>query len=461
MAKFIGRDKELAFLNERYDKKNAEMIIIYGGRRVGKTELIKQFFKGKKALYFLGELQNEDQLAAIYSQIAGAILQDKFLKENPLKAWRSFFDYLQRYFEKEKIILVFDELPMISRKNKGFISLLQNYWDEGWKKLDLKLILCGSSISMMQKIALSYASPIYGRRTGQIDLKPLDFFNFCKFFEKWRIEDKIRAYSILGGIPRYAEEFDQGLALIQNIEKRILDKDSFLYREAKFLLMEELKDYTNYFAILKAIAYNKNSFNEISIFSGVSTTKLSVYLSRLADLGIVRREIPLTVKKEKTTRMGNYRIDDNFFRFWFRYVYPNASLIEMGNPSDVLDFIKKDLDSYIGYAFEDISRDLLMKLSFGRECPFFNRFGRWWQKDKEIDIVALNEQTTEILFAECKWQDGVDAKRIFLELKEKTGFVDWNNEKRREYYAIFAKSFKEKIKEAYCFDLKDFRRNKV
>lgn len=457
---FVNREKELAFLNERYSANNAEMIIIYGRRRVGKTELIKQFINDKKAIYFLGELQNEDQLAAMYSQTAGEILQDDFLKQNPFKTWRSLFDYLHRYFEKEKIILIFDELPHISRKNKGFLSLLQNYWDERWKKLNLKLILCGSSISMMQKIALSYASPLYGRRTGQIQLHQLDFSSFCSFFVNWTIEDKIRAYAVLGGVPRYAEEFDAEATLMQNIERKILDKDAFLYREAKFLLMEELKDYTNYFAIIKAIAYNKNSFNEISNFSGVATSKLSVYISKLIDLGIVRRDVPVTVKKEKTIRSGNYRIEDNFFRFWFKHIYPNMSLIEIGRSAIASELIKQDIDYYTSQVFEDIVARVLMGLSFDKKIGFFNRWGRWWHKDHEIDVVALNEAAKEILFVECKWQEKVDALKILLELKEKAQHVEWHNGKRKEHYAIFARSFKERVVEQdlMLFDLKDIER---
>lgn len=460
MAGFVDREKELEFLNERYNAKNAEMIIIYGRRRVGKTELIKQFINGKKALYFLGELQNEDQLAAMYSQTAGEILQDDFLKQNPFKTWHSFFDYLYRYFEKEKIILIFDELPYISRKNKGFLSLLQHYWDERWKKLSLKLILCGSSISMMQKIALSYASPLYGRRTGQIHLQQLDFASFCSFFKPWTIEDKIRAYAVLGGVPRYAEEFDAKATLMQNIKRKMLDKDTFLYREAKFLLMEELKDYTNYFAILKAIAYNKNSFNEISNFSGVSTTKLSVYISKLIDLGIVKREVPVTVKKEKTARTGNYWIEDNFFRFWFKYIYPNMSLIEIGMPSIASELIMRDIDIYTSRVFENIVAGVLMGLSFDKKIEFFNKWGRWWHEDKEIDVVALNEQEKKILFCECKWRDKMDAKDILKALKEKSKHVEWCNDERTEHYAIFAKSFKEKFKEpnVLLFDLKDIEK---
>lgn len=460
MAGFVDREKELAFLNERYGAKNAEMIIIYGRRRVGKTELIKQFINGKKALYFLGELQNEDQLVAMYSQTAGEILQDDFLKNNPFKTWRSLFDYLHRYFEKEKIILIFDELPYISRKNKGFLSLLQHYWDERWKKLSLKLILCGSSISMMQKIALSYASPLYGRRTGQIHLQQLDFASFCSFFKPWAIDDKIRAYAVLGGVPRYAEEFDAKATLMQNIERKMLDKDTFLYREAKFLLMEELKDYTNYFAILKAIAYNKNSFNEISNFSGVSTTKLSAYMSKLIDLGIIKREVPVTIKKEKTVRTGNYWIEDNFFRFWFKYIYPNMSLIEIGRPSIASELIMQDIDNYTSRVFENIVAGALMGMSFDKKIEFFNKWGKWWHEDKEIDVVALNEQEKKILFCECKWQDNMDAKRLLAELREKAKYVEWNSEKRKEQYTIFAKSFKEKFKEpnVLLFDLKDIEK---
>lgn len=439
---FVNRKKELDFLNEKYSSGSSELIIIYGRRRVGKTELIKQSLHSSpgKSLYFLGELQKEAQVSALFSRIAGLTLYDDFLKNNPLNTWHALFDYLTRYIENGGFVLVFDELPYIYRSNPGFISILQSYWDQKWKDMNVKIILCGSSVSMMQRIALSYESPIYGRRTGQIHLDPLKYMDFRLLFKDWKEEDIAGAYSVLGGIPRYAEEFDIRKEFSENIKTAFLDNDAFLYKEAKFLLMEELKDFSNYFSILKAVAFGKNSFNEISNFSGVPTSKLYVYISRLVELSILRRDIPVTVSKERSTRTGSYVLQDHFFKFWFRYIYPNSSLIEIGKPEIVYDIIKEDFNNYMGPIFEDISTDILQSKSPSGDLPLFTKWGKWWHKEEEIDIVALNENTGDILFCECKWQSKKTDRSVMEDLIQKSEHVEWKNKERINHYAVVSKT---------------------
>ncbi len=201
MKAFIDRLKESAYLEEKYKSKSSELIVVYGRRMVGKTELIKRFMKGKGSLYFLGEMEREDQLVSMYSSVAGDVLNDPFLKSNPLTSWRAFFEYLSRYMlgKKEKFVLVFDEVPYIHRFNPNFISTLQYFWDEHWKNGNVMLVLCGSSVGMMEKLCLSYASPIYGRRTGQMELLPLGFSEASEFYRSWDLEDKVRSYAIVGG----------------------------------------------------------------------------------------------------------------------------------------------------------------------------------------------------------------------------------------------------------------------
>jgi len=439
---FVNREKELGFLKDKYSSGSSELIIIYGRRRVGKTELIKQSLAHNKgaSLYFLGELQKENQLAALYSRIAGLTLNDEFLKNNPLDNWHALFDYLTRVFEKGNTVLIFDELPYIHKSNPNFISILQYFWDEKWKDMNLKLILCGSSVSMMQKIALSYSSPIFGRRTGQIHLQPLTYRDFRGLFGKWTEENIVGAYAVLGGIPRYAEEFNLNMSLDENIQKAFLDKNAYLYKEAKFLLTEELKDFSNYFSILKAVAMGKNSFNEVSNFSGVATNKLYAYISRLVELNILQRNIPVTVPKEKSTRVGSYVLQDHLFKFWFRYIYPNSSIIEIGRPEIVMDMISEDFNRYLGPVFEHVSTELLQLHSLSGVMPTFTKWGKWWHKDKEIDIVALNPQTGDIMFCECKWQNRKTDKKVIEGLMEKSGYVEWGNNKRKDHYAVVSKS---------------------
>jgi len=462
MQKFISREKEISFLNERYESKESELIVIYGRRRVGKTELIKQFIADKKSLYLLGEIEGEEQIVRTYSSIAGDVLADDFLRNNPQDSWRALFDYLTRYVTKtgDKFVLIFDELPFIYRANRNFISTLQYFWDEKWKNENMMLILCGSSISMMEKLCLSYSSPIYGRRTGQIDLLPFTFFEASKFFKRWDMEEKVKAYAILGGIPRYLEEFDDRIPLRENIKRRMLNRDAFLYKETSILLHEELKSYANYFAILKSIAFGSTTFNEISQNASIATNKLPVYLSNLSNLHIILKEHPVTEKREKR-RNTRYRIKDNFFRFWFRYIYTNQSLLEIGNVPPIMRKIQKEIDFFVSPLVEDIVRDLIIRLSGDGRLPEFTRFGRWWHKDKEIDLIALNDETNSILFGEVKWSNKKVGISQLEKLKRTAQSVEWKNKNRKEYYAVFSKSgFEKDLKkqrDVFLFDLKSLK----
>jgi AAA+ ATPase superfamily predicted ATPase len=279
-------------------------------------------------------------------------------------------------------------------------------------------------------------------------IDPLRFKDVVLFFPKYDIETAVTCYSILGGIPMYLNEFVDRMPLAENIRK-MLAKDSILYEEPIFLLREELREPATYSAILEKIAAGSTKMNEISIKTGIEVHKLPKYLKVLENLHIIERVTPVTVSKAKS-KQTLYIIKDDFFRFWYYFVFPARSEIEGGSIDVVLDQIKSRMSSFTSATFEKICREFLS------ESGTFNKVGRWWHKDREIDIVALNEQAKEILFAECKWQDRVDARKILADLKEKAGYVQWNNGKRKEHYVIFAKSFRDiNVKGVKLFDLKD------
>ncbi|MEM4707875.1 MAG: ATP-binding protein [Candidatus Anstonellales archaeon] len=282
---------------------------------------------------------------------------------------------------------------------------------------------------------------------------PLRFKFIKDFFPGYNAKQLGEVYSILGGIPRYLEEFDSKLSIEENIKRKILDRTSFLYHEPFNLLFEEFRAPAPYASILSAITNGYVKFAEIAEFSKIQTYKLPKYLLILERVGLIEKEIPVTEKKlkAKTTR---YKIKDNFYKFWFKFIFKNRSMLEQGLQKEVLNLVKQELNTYTSKSFEDVCKDFLL------EMRMFNltKIGKWWHKDKEIDIVGLNERTREILFAECKWQERVNARIIFTELKEKARCVDWPSKKQT--YVIFAKSFKEKFKEPgiLLFDLKDMEK---
>ena len=451
IQQFINREEELKFLEGKYLEDSPQLIIIYGRRRVGKTELIKKFIQNKKSIYILCSRtsikENIDELKKKFYEITG---KEYFLNLNTT----SFFDLFKFFvneIKNEKIVVVFDEFPYLMEIDKSIVSIFQKIWDELLVNTRVFLILCGSSMGMMESELLSYRSPLYGRRTGQWKVEPFKFKDIRKIFENFSIEDAIKIWSVFGNIPYYLSFFDKNLSVEENIKNKILKKGEVLFEEPKFLLKEEFREPKTYTLILKYISLGYNTQGQLSSITGIEKGNLSKYLSVLEETKIIEHILPLGQRKR-----GIYVINDPFFNFWFRFVYPNISDLEIGLIDEVFSRISSELNDYYGIMFERLVLELIKTKTI--EFPFnFDWVGKWWHKDKEIDIIALNSKTNEIVFVECKWQENVDTKKILNELKEKSKFVKWRNEKRKEYYAIFAKSFKEKTKEEnlFLFDLKD------
>ncbi len=457
MTPFINRRDELDFLERKCKSDEAELLVFYGRRRIGKTEVLLNFAKDKRYMYFLGRLESKPDTIKRFNARLMDFFKDLELARRPLENWDEIFDYLGRNAEKRTIVII-DEFPFIVEKFPEIISVLQDKWDNALKKTKIMLVLSGSFISMMEKYALDYESPLYGRRTGQWMIGKMGIEHLKRFFPKFSAEEVFLLYSCLDTIPGYLVKFSPEMGVLENIGKRMLAKGEFLYDEPEILLREELRDPSNYMSILSSITGGTTTFNDIHLKSRLDKSLLSKYLYVLEKLEMVGKAVPVTetYKTKLKAKGAVYFMKDNFFDFWFRFVYLNKQQLEEGEVELVLNMIKTDLPTYLGRKFESFAMELLPKL----DVMTFTRIGRWWHKGEEIDIVALNDQTKDILFGECKWQDNVDAGRILHDLKEKAKFVQWNNDDRKEHYAIFAKSFKKRIKEpdVMLFDLNDLER---
>ncbi len=452
ITEFINREAELKSLEERYKKNSFEFIPIYGRRRVGKTELILQFIKNKKSIYFLATAGTKRENIERFKVASSHLIDLSSIKED----WEAIFEYLKNHI-KERAIIVIDEFPYLIETEKGLSSIFQAIVDLHLKDSKTFLILSGSSLSMMYKEVLTYRAPLYGRRTGQIHLKQLRFKDVVKFFNK-PLEEIIKIYSVCGGVPAYLNEFRENKNLFSLIKEKILNKNSILKEEVPFLLRQEFRNPKVYMAIISAMAMGYRNLGKIINYCGFeSKTGIMPYLNSLEYLDYIRREIPITEKQR--SKKGLYFISDNFFGFWFRFVRANQSIIEQ-DVNKGLEKIKKDFISHVSFVFEYVCKEFLWETKLKRKVFDFEKIGRWWYKDKEIDIVALNEKTREILFTECKWKDKVNAEKVLRELKEKSKYVQWHNDNRKESFAIFAKSFKRKIKEknVFLFDLKDLEK---
>jgi len=443
MAEFKDRKTEMKELKETLDKKGFAFEIIYGRRRVGKTELILQATKKKKRIYYLAI--GENNLERFYNVCVDYDKSIKILKKD--------YDVLFNYLKDKAEVVIIDEFQNIIKENPEFLKLFQAIIDTKLKSSNLKLFILGSSVSIITSKILSYQSPVYGRKTASMKLKNISFLDLKEFFPKMEIEELIRIYGFADGIPFYLIKIDKNFW--EWIADELKREKGFLRDEVDFLMKLEFEDSSTYKLILNAIANGKNTINEIKDFIKVRRTDITPYIRNLIEVDFIKREVPL-IENQKS-RFGRYYLKDNFMKFWFRYIYPNLSSLEQGIFK--IENIKRDYSAYLGPVFEEVIKQILPSLKFFD----FSKMGRWWHKDKEIDIVALNEESKEVLFGECKWKDNVDAKKIVFELKNKVQYFNWNNNKRREYFAVFAKSFKNKIKEfndrkVYCFDLKDIEK---
>ncbi|MDH7507536.1 MAG: ATP-binding protein [Candidatus Thermoplasmatota archaeon] len=449
-TKFVNRVGEINILKDSWKKNTAQFIVIYGRRRIGKTEVIKQFMKEKQGIYFLGRLETtKDQLTRI-SMLLSDFFSDSLLQKSPLASWDAVFEYL--YKNNKKYVIAFDEFPYMVKTSPEILSIFQDYWDNKLRFSKLFFIVCGSSLSMMEKYIFEYKTPLYGRRTLDLKIAPLSFVDAWSFFQNLTIEKAIQAYGVLGGTPAYLLEFEKDIS--STIEK-ICMKRSFLFREPEFILREEVSEPRFFFSILHAISIGKTRSGDIINHTGLDKGLVGKYLSVLVDLDLIRREIPITDSWK--SRKGNYYINDEFFRFWFRFIYPNLDVLET-NPSDVPKKIKKQLDHYLGETFEMICRQFLIKTGDVSSMSM----GRWWYKDEEIDIVALDEEKKNALFIECKWQDLSygETRQLLQNLEKKAKMVQWYNEKRNEHYGIISKNIENKDllrKEGFIvYDLRDW-----
>lgn len=454
LLKFINRETELKALEEAYNSKKAGFLVVYGRRRVGKTELLKRFAQNKPHFYFLARKQPLN--------LEREQFQNKFAEKfdfhlNESRNWEALFkQILEKLNPSEKIIIIIDEFPYWIEQNREITSEWQYLWDEILQKQNIFLILCGSYVSVMEEQVLGKSSPLYGRRTGQIELDSLKIKHIKEFLPKYSAEQIIKIYGAVGTIPFYLKEMDDSISFSQNIKNTFFNKANILNQEANFLLREELREVNVYFNLLKTIIDGATTLSEISSKAKIDITNVNKYLNTLMGLKLIKKIKPITAPEKENKYL--YRLQDNYFRFWLSYVYPYQSEIEE-NPESVVKVLEKNYPSYMGYVFEDVCRKLIKGLEVKVDKVGL-LVGSWWYKDNEIDLTAINNATQEIIFGECKWQENVDARKLLFELKEKSQLVAWNNSTRKESFVLFAKSFKDKFKEknVYLFDLKSLEK---
>ena len=445
--KFLGREKEILDLEKEYAR-DGGFVVIYGRRRIGKTTLIKQFIKSKTAFYFLATKEVESQSMKRFAGVIARTTGNSVLQKAAFSDWLDLFQAVADYKPNEKKVLVIDEFPYLVKVNDSFPSILQNAWDEILKDSNVMLILCGSLISMMKKHALSYESPLYGRRTAQMRIAPLPFTTVYEN-QKLSFEEAAEQYSITGGVPKYMEFFSDGQPLYEQIKENVLSKNGFLYEEPNFLLTDEVQVPTNYFSIIKVIADGNHKLGTIAGILGLETSALTPYLKTLSELGFIEKQVPVTEKNAEKTRKGLYFISDNFLRFWFRYVYPYKGELEIDNMQISLDELDKDFkEKFVAFAYKDICKEIFARLCSDKAIDFTpSKIGSYWLNDKsgntQIDVMAVDTVNKRLFAGECKYHNQPIDADVYFELVKK---VDNSAEIKSAFkgytviYGVFSKS---------------------
>lgn len=461
---FIGRETELRFLNDKYKEKKGQLIVLYGRRRVGKTETLREFCKGKPHIFFsCTQSTDRVQLAKFSKQILREDLPVKrYITEFP--DWeRAFRAILDLPYGSDKKLIVIDEFPYMCRGNKSIPSILQNLWDAELRDSNVMIILCGSAMSFVEKELLAEKNPLYGRATGIYKMEKMGFYDAVKFFPNYSARDKVLAYAVLGGIPHYLNQWDADLSVGENIRKNILTKGSVLYSEVDFLLHQELRETPIYNSIIEAVALGNTKLNDISQKSLVEdTSKTSVYLKNLIELGIVEREFSVDagIKEKANSVRGTYRLTDNFFRFWYAFGFANYSQLEDGDVNGVYEYIVEPaLHEFASFTFEDVCREFVRELQKDNALPFrYIKMGRWTGKttvrdenaenglrtgETEIDLLGIGKGAKEYLVGECKFRNSPFSYSEYLDTLAK---LTPQKKQAKFYYALFSENgFDKKI----------------
>lgn len=405
---FYCREEELCTMNRRYEKGRFECVVIYGRRRVGKTALINEFCKGKPTIYFSAlNASSQENLEALSKAIYAC--QNPDSTSAPIyQSYADALDAVTEMAKENRLVFVIDEYPYLAKAEKSISSRIQHIIDHQWQDSKLYLILCGSSMSFMEYQVLGYESPLYGRRTAQFKIQALTYREITVFHPELEAADQALLYGVTGGIPHYINKLDVENDLNEALLENLFSASSYLFEEPENLLKQELREPAIYNSVISAIAGGASRSNEISTKVGLESGVCAKYLKVLLDLGILKKETPIT---EKPGRKTNYAIDDNFFRFWYRFVPRNMSVISAGRMRLVYEqAVKRFYPDYMGLVFEKMCQEYLLR--YAKNLPILlGNIGQWWgtdsktRKEVQIDIVGTPAEGNEYLIGSCKYRN--------------------------------------------------------
>lgn len=421
---FVGRKRELQILTDLYNRKSMTMAVIYGRRRIGKSTLIMQFIKDKKAVFYTASKVGKERNLELFSRQVISVLDPAYTNA-VFSETDHVFDFITEKIGEEKLILVIDEIPYWAEKDEGLLSVLQKYIDVDWRNKNMMIILCGSALSFMESKVLSEKSPLFGRRDTQIKLEAFDYQESALFVPEYSTEEKALCYGVTGGVAKYLSLIDPSKSMDDNIKNLYFHTDGYLYDETRNLLSQEFNDITLVNNVIEQIAAGENTINSIAGKIRESEPAVSYTLGRLIAVGLVGKKKCIT--EEKNRKKIQYVLKDTMFKFWYQFIPKAASVIELGQGDIYYDrIVKPALHSFMGSIFEDMCRYFTLNQGVRGEFDgFFTEVGTWWGSEPhlldtgkryqpaDIDVVAISPVDKTMIVGECKYKNEKIDKGVY------------------------------------------------
>lgn len=446
---FVDRQQELTFFNSLLTRQYpgpAQLVLLFGRRRVGKTALLRHWVE-QSQLDYVYWVADKEAPALQRRSFMAKVLATPEQESTAFDSWPVLWRWLAPHLAQAETpqILILDELSYAADADEAILSAIQHAWDQHLKTSKLIVVLCGSQVNTMEAL-MQRQSPLFGRFTGQWRLQPLPFSALRLFFPTWSAEERVALYSILGGIPAYLEWLDPTRGLVDNIRHVMLAPGSMFSAEPQFLLYDELREPQTYLAILRAISQGSHTVGEISKAALIERTSLTKFLQRLQELQLVERRLPvtLTLAEQRKSRQGRYHLADPYFRFYFRFLAPHQHALVQQRETET--HIQQELRAFVGLGFEELARQWVAQQAARNALPFQpTAIGAHWSQQVQIDVVAINWQTHDVLLGECKWGASKVEKAVVEELISRKGprlraaLAD-REEKWRLHYALFTRA---------------------
>lgn len=426
---FVSREMELGLLDDLYRRRGAQLLILYGRRRVGKTRLLTYWAEGvgEHVFYWMATQTSASNQLRDFSQALFRFLHNDGAVPATFSygSWDAAFAELARAAALQRFVVILDEITYVMQANPEVPSLIQRAWDHQLKETNIFLILTGSLASIIQRAALNYQAPLYGRATAKLKLLPLSFGALAGMLPRYTTEERVAVFTMTGGIPAYIEQFDDTITIQDNLRQRIVTPVNVMLTDAAFLLREQFEEPRNYMAVLNAIAAGYHRLTDIAQMSGIVRSNISKYLSVLQEVGYVERRVPATIRRPERSRKGRYVITDPYLRFYFRFLVPHLADIEQGRMQQVTKLLNDQLPIFIGtHTFEELCREWVRIVSDMGKLKFLpERVGSYWSQKAQVDVVAVNWGSKHLLLGECKWGSKRVNETVIKDLFDKTEHV--------------------------------------